>query len=72
MGERSVPGYRGGGILGCEFDSPDSGAGGDVEDVVDAGEVLDGDEVEAPVEGLGGRSGVGGLIRLVELAIVVA
>ena len=64
MGERSVPGYRGGGILGCEFDGPDSGAGGDIKDVVDAGEVLDGGEVKAPVEGLGVRGSVGGLICL--------
>lgn len=48
--------YGGGGVLDCEFDGLDSGAGGDVENVVDAaGEVLYWGEVEAPVEGYGKR-----------------
>lgn len=44
--------YGRGGVLVCEFDGPDSGAGSDVEDVVDAArEVFEWGEVETSVEG---------------------
>ena len=49
-------GLRGGGVLGCESDGPDSGASCDIEDVVDAArEVLDWGEVETPSRVMGKR-----------------